>query len=64
MLRKGGAWTRVVMFISLYVMLLESIIEWVLVVYLYGNKKVGPKMTPSLVLALTAVCFLTICIQC
>ena len=54
--KKGGAWTRVAVFITLYVLLLESLIEWVLVLYLYGNKQVDSKMTPSLVLALIAVC--------
>lgn len=54
--KKGGAWTRVAIFITLYVLLLESLIEWVLVLYLYGNKQVDSKMTPSLVLALIAVC--------
>ena len=54
--KKGGAWTRVSVFITLHVLLLESLIEWVLVLYLYGNKQVDSMMTPSLVLALIAVC--------
>lgn len=43
-------------FISLYIMLLESLTEWVIVVYLYAIKQVDSKMTPSLVLSLIAVC--------
>jgi len=55
--KKGGAWTRVVIFISLYVLLLESLTEWVLILYLYGIKRVDSKMMPSLILSLIAVCF-------
>lgn len=56
LLRRGGPWARVVIFISLYIMLLESLTEWVLVIYLYVIQQVDSKMTPSLVLALVAVC--------
>ena len=55
--KNRGAWTRVVIFISLYVLLLESLIEWVLILYLYGIKRVDSKMMPSLILSLIAVCF-------
>ncbi|KAB8234675.1 uncharacterized protein BDW43DRAFT_272519 [Aspergillus alliaceus] len=54
---RGGAWTKVVIFISLYVLLLESVIEWALVLYLYGNREVDTKMTPSLILTLVASFF-------
>ncbi|KAL4936191.1 hypothetical protein BDV06DRAFT_216862 [Aspergillus oleicola] len=57
--KRGGAWTRVVIFISLYVLLLESLIEWAIVLYLYGNKHVDSKMVPSLMFALVAS-FLTV----
>ncbi|KAB8265520.1 hypothetical protein BDV32DRAFT_52941 [Aspergillus pseudonomiae] len=57
--RRGGSWTKVAIFISLYVLLLESVIEWALVLYLYGNGRVDRKMTPSLILALVAS-FLTV----
>ncbi|BCR90924.1 uncharacterized protein ACHE_60810A [Aspergillus chevalieri] len=57
--KKGGAWARVVIFISLYVLLLESLIEWVLILYLYGIKRVDSKMMPSLILSLIAS-FLTV----
>lgn len=53
--KKRAAWTKVVIFIALYILLLESLIEWVLVFYLYGNKHVDSEMTPSLVLALVSV---------
>ncbi|OGM43583.1 hypothetical protein ABOM_007188 [Aspergillus bombycis] len=56
---RGGSWAKVVIFISLYVLLLESVIEWALVLYLYGNGRVDRKMTPSLILALVAS-FLTV----
>ncbi|KAE8367393.1 hypothetical protein BDV27DRAFT_169707 [Aspergillus caelatus] len=56
---RGGSWTKVAIFISLYVLLLESVIEWALVLYLYGNGRVDRKMTPSLILALVAS-FLTV----
>ncbi|KAF7588546.1 hypothetical protein BBP40_005535 [Aspergillus hancockii] len=54
---KGGSWTKVVVFISLYVLLLESVIEWALVLYLYVDRQVDTKMTPSLILALIASFF-------
>ncbi|KAJ5533977.1 hypothetical protein N7527_000231 [Penicillium freii] len=52
--RKEGTWTKLVIFVALYLLLLESILEWVLVLYLYGNGQVDSKMTPSVVLALVA----------
>ncbi|KAL4923725.1 uncharacterized protein BDV17DRAFT_301597 [Aspergillus undulatus] len=55
--KRGGAWTKVVIFISLYVLMLESLMEWVAVLYLYGNKHVDPKMAPSLIFALVASFF-------
>ncbi|KAL4915621.1 hypothetical protein BDW62DRAFT_188275 [Aspergillus aurantiobrunneus] len=57
--KRGGAWTKVVIFVSLYVLLLESLIEWVVVLYLYGNKYVDSKMAPSLIFVLIAS-FLTV----
>lgn len=42
-------------FVSLYVLLLESLIEWAVVLYLYGNKSVDSKMAPSLIFSLVAV---------
>lgn len=54
--RKEGTWTKLVIFVALYLLLLESILECVLVLYLYGNGQVDSKMTPSVVLALVAVC--------
>ncbi|GKZ19611.1 hypothetical protein AbraCBS73388_004516 [Aspergillus brasiliensis] len=51
---KGGVWTKVVIFISLYLMLLDSFIEWAIVLYLYAIRRVDSKMTPSLILALVA----------
>lgn len=54
--RKEGTWTKLVIFISLYCLILESILEWVLVLFLYGNHYVDSKMTLSLVLALVSVC--------
>lgn len=53
--KKAGSWTKVVIFVSLYVLLLESVIEWALVLYLYGSRLVDSKMAPSLILALIAV---------
>ncbi|KAJ5145888.1 uncharacterized protein N7515_000452 [Penicillium bovifimosum] len=52
--RKEGTWTKLVIFVALYLLLFESILEWVLVIYLYGNHQVDSKMTPSVVLALVA----------
>jgi len=53
--QRRGSWTKVVIFVSLYVLLLESLIEWVLVTYLFVNRQVDSKMLPSLVLVLIAV---------
>ncbi|KAJ5349918.1 hypothetical protein N7541_007645 [Penicillium brevicompactum] len=55
--RKEGTWTKLVIFIALYVLLLQSILESVLVLYLYGNGQVDSKMTLSVVLALVASFF-------
>ncbi|KAL3459827.1 hypothetical protein BJX64DRAFT_278900 [Aspergillus heterothallicus] len=55
--RRGGSWTKVVIFISLYVMLFQSLIEWVVVLYLHANRHVDSKMAPSLILALIASFF-------
>ncbi|EKV14136.1 hypothetical protein PDIG_34230 [Penicillium digitatum PHI26] len=52
--RKEGTWTKLVIFVALYLLLLESILECVIVFYLYGNSQVDSKMTPSVVLALVA----------
>ncbi|KAJ5360197.1 hypothetical protein N7517_009388 [Penicillium concentricum] len=52
--RKEGTWTKLVIFVALYMLLLESILEWVLVLYLYGNGQVDSKMTLSVVLGLVA----------
>ncbi|KAL4903484.1 hypothetical protein BDW74DRAFT_186112 [Aspergillus multicolor] len=57
--KRGGAWTKVVIFVSLYNLLLQSLIEWVVVLYLYANKHVDSKMAPSLIFALAAS-FLTV----
>ncbi|KAL6237623.1 hypothetical protein BDW75DRAFT_76268 [Aspergillus navahoensis] len=57
--KRGGAWTKVIIFVSLYVLSLQSLIEWVVVLYLYGNKHVDSKMAPSLIFALIAS-FLTV----
>lgn len=53
--RKEGNWTKVVIFVALYVLLLESIVQWVLVLYLFANHLVDSKMTLSLALALVSV---------
>ncbi|KAJ5665277.1 uncharacterized protein N7477_007725 [Penicillium maclennaniae] len=55
--RKEGTWTKLVIFVSLYCLILESILEWVLVLYLYGNHYVDSKMTLSLVLSLVSSFF-------
>ncbi|KAJ0415864.1 hypothetical protein BJY00DRAFT_326705 [Aspergillus carlsbadensis] len=55
--RRGDSWTKVVIFVSLYIMLLQSLIEWVVVVYLYAIKHVDFKMSPSLIFALIASFF-------
>ncbi|KAJ5104706.1 hypothetical protein NUU61_002053 [Penicillium alfredii] len=52
--RKEGTWTKLVIFIALYVLILESILQWVLVLYLYGNAQVDHKITLSVVLSLVA----------
>ncbi|CEJ60350.1 hypothetical protein PMG11_08927 [Penicillium brasilianum] len=57
--RKEGTWTKLVIFVSLYCLILESIAGLVLVFYLYGNHWVDSKMTPSLILCMVAS-FLTI----
>lgn len=53
--RRG--WIRLVIFVALYLMLLQSLSECVLVTYLYGTGRVDGTMTPSLILGLVAVCF-------
>lgn len=53
--RKEGSWTKLVIFAALYALLLESVAQWVLVLYLYGKGLVDSKMTVSVVLALVAV---------
>jgi cation transport ATPase len=54
--RKEGTWTKLIIFIALYFLLFESILEAVLALYLYGNGQVDSKMTLSVVLSLVAVC--------
>lgn len=54
--RKEGTWTKLVIFIALYCLILESVLQWVLVLFLYGNHQVDSKMTPSLILSLVSVC--------
>jgi hypothetical protein len=44
-----------VIFISLYCLILQSIVGLVLVFYLYGNHLVDSKMTLSLILCMVAV---------
>lgn len=56
--RKEGTWTKLVIFVALYCLILESILEWVLVLFLYGNRQVDSKMTLSLVLSLVSVGFI------
>ncbi|KAL5355403.1 hypothetical protein BJX96DRAFT_48422 [Aspergillus floccosus] len=55
--KKSASWTRVAIFTSLYALLLESVIEWALVLYLYGNRHVDQKMAPSLILVFAASSF-------
>ncbi|RHZ56684.1 uncharacterized protein CDV56_106132 [Aspergillus thermomutatus] len=55
--QRRGSWSKVVIFVSLYVLLLESLIEWVLVIYLFVNQQVDSKMLPSLILVLIASLF-------
>ncbi|KKA21797.1 hypothetical protein T310_4142 [Rasamsonia emersonii CBS 393.64] len=50
--RRG--WIRLVIFVALYLMLLQSLSECVLVTYLYGTGRVDGTMTPSLILGLVA----------
>ncbi|KAJ5280252.1 hypothetical protein N7478_005624 [Penicillium angulare] len=52
--RKEGTWTKLVIFAAIYCLILESLLQMVLVLYLYGNGKVDSKMTASLVLALVS----------
>ncbi|KAJ5775573.1 uncharacterized protein N7511_000584 [Penicillium nucicola] len=52
--RKEGTWTKLVIFVALYFLLFESILEAVLALYLYGNGQVDSKMTLSVVLSLVA----------
>lgn len=54
--RKEGTWTKLVIFAAIYCLILESILQMVLVLYLYGNATVDSKMTTSLILALVSVC--------
>ncbi|PYH42757.1 uncharacterized protein BP01DRAFT_385205 [Aspergillus saccharolyticus JOP 1030-1] len=54
-----GAWMKRAILICLYVLLLESLIEWGIVIYLYVERSVDAEMTPSLILALVAS-FLTV----
>jgi hypothetical protein len=54
--RKEGTWTKLIIFVALYFLLFESILEAVLALYLYGNEQVDSKMTLSVVLSLVAVC--------
>lgn len=51
--RRG--WTLVAILISLYLTLLQSLAECVLVIQLYAMKRVDSIMTPSLILSLVAV---------
>lgn len=53
--RKEGTWTKLVIFVSLYCLIFESIVGLVLVFYLYGNHWVDSKMTLSLILCMVAV---------
>ncbi|KAJ6002212.1 hypothetical protein N7522_007439 [Penicillium canescens] len=55
--RKEGTWTKLIIFVALYFLLFESILEAVLALYLYGNEQVDSKMTLSVVLSLVASCF-------
>ncbi|KAJ5786000.1 uncharacterized protein N7503_011212 [Penicillium pulvis] len=52
--RKEGTWTKLVIFAAIYCLILESILQMVLVLYLYGNATVDSKMTTSLILALVS----------
>ncbi|KAH8702216.1 hypothetical protein BGW36DRAFT_289394 [Talaromyces proteolyticus] len=48
------AWIRRVIFVGLYLVLLQSLAECVLVLYLYGTRLVDEFMTPSLIIGLVA----------
>ncbi|KAJ5176795.1 uncharacterized protein N7482_002672 [Penicillium canariense] len=52
--RKEGTWTKLVIFVSLYCLILESILGVTLVLFLYGKHQVDSKMTLSLVLCLVS----------
>jgi len=53
--RKEGTWTKLVIFVSLFFLILESVLQLVLVLFLYGKHQVDSKMTLSLVLAMVSV---------
>ncbi|KAL4894581.1 hypothetical protein BDV59DRAFT_207173 [Aspergillus ambiguus] len=55
--KKSPSWARFAIFTSLHVLLLESVIEWTLVMYLYGNHYVDTKMGPSLIMVFIASSF-------
>ncbi|KAJ5894580.1 hypothetical protein N7495_006271, partial [Penicillium taxi] len=57
--RKEGTWTKLVIFISLYFLILESMLQAVIVLFLYGRHQVDSNMTLSVVLSLVAA-FITI----
>ncbi|KAJ5378996.1 hypothetical protein N7509_012115 [Penicillium cosmopolitanum] len=57
--RKEGTWTKLVIFVSLFFLILESVLQLVLVLFLYGRHQVDSKMTVSLVLAMVSS-FMTI----
>lgn len=57
--RKEGTWTKLVIFVSLFFLILESVLQLVLVLFLYGKHQVDSKMTLSLVLAMVSS-FMTI----
>ncbi|KAJ5947539.1 hypothetical protein N7466_000554 [Penicillium verhagenii] len=52
--RKEGTWTKLVIFAAIYCLILESVLQMALVLYLYGNATVDSKMTTSLILALVS----------
>ncbi|KAJ5647347.1 hypothetical protein N7490_003719 [Penicillium lividum] len=52
--RKEGTWTKLVIFAAIYCLILESVLQMVLVLFLYGNATVDSKMTTSLILALVS----------
>ncbi|KAJ5741319.1 hypothetical protein N7533_010728 [Penicillium manginii] len=57
--RKEGTWTKLVIFVALFLLILESVLQLVLVLFLYGKHQVDSKMTVSLVLAMVSS-FMTI----